>query len=156
MRHSSLRHCLLAATLAVPASAHANTGIGMGPFLPISVALVPALLVVIPLEAGILRLALPVRFGRALWLSFLANLLSTLLGAVFGAALDVALMSALRLATGLATFIAGVLSMYALTAWIEYRVIGRRLAEPHQRVRGGHVTGAVFGPQHQHAVDPRR
>ena len=117
----------------------------MGPFLPMSIALVPALVVVIPLEAGILRFTLPVRFPRALWLALVANLLSTVLGAMIGAALDVALVAPLRHATGLATFAVGVVFMYALTAWIEYVVIRRRLVElpPRPVLRAVLIANAV-------------
>ena len=143
MRHSSLR--VLAAALALPSLAQANTGIGLGPFLPISMSLVPALVVVIPLEAAILRLILPVRFARLLWLAFLANILSTVVGAVLGFTLDFAFAMQLGLSLGIAAFVVGLLAMYAMTAWIELAVVRRKLAEspPRAVLRAILVANAV-------------
>ena len=98
-------------------------------FLSMSTALVPALVVIIPLEAAILRFALPARFLRVLWLAVVANLLSTVLGAMIGFALDFVMAVQLRHAMGLTAVILGVVAMYAITAWIEYLVVGRRAAE---------------------------
>lgn len=128
MRHSSLRHFLLAAAAGLPAVAHANTGVGLGFFLGMSTALLPALVVIIPLEALILRFALPVRFLRVLWFAFVANLLSTVLGAIIGAALDRVAGTQLR-SVGVAGFAGAVLLMYAITVAIEHAVVRRRLGE---------------------------
>jgi hypothetical protein len=130
LANSSLRPTLPAAALALPALAYANAGIGAAPFIGLSVATVPALALVIPLEAAILRLAVPAGFPRLLWLSLFANVLSTVLGAAVGVVLTLVSDVLFLRGFGLAGLVLGLLVMYAATAAIEYAVLRRKLVEP--------------------------
>jgi len=90
MRHSRLRGVLGATLAALPASAHANMGIGF--FAPSILVTVPALIPAILIEAVVLARMLELRFPAAAGTSFLANLASTIVGAVLAIALDLLLM----------------------------------------------------------------
>ena len=140
MRHSVARATLAGLALAAPAAALANTGIGL--FFPAAVVIVPALVVVIPLEAAILWKALGVSFRRALWLAFLANMLSTILGAMIGIALDVAIGTGTGFIGlgGREGFLLSLAAMFAITVWLEHIVVRRKQAA----VAKGRVLRAVL------------
>jgi len=111
-------------------SAYANSGIG---FLLLGQTLmVLALLPVIPIEAFVLSFVLGIPIGRALTLSFVANLASTFIGAVIALGVDALLMMSTGSAGPEPTKLSAslVLLPCIVLSWlIEYRSIAKRAKE---------------------------
>ena len=122
---------LICISLGVYAScAYANSGIG---FLLLGQSLMLlALVPVIPVEALVLSFVLGIPMGRALSLSFIANVVSTLIGALIASGVDVLLMMSTDSSGPEPTKLSASLMLLPciLLSWlIEYRSVAKRASE---------------------------
>lgn len=136
MRHCRLGTVLVAVAASAPAVALANAGIGL--LSPSIFVTVPALIPAIAVEAVVLGRMLGVGIGRALWLSFLANLTSTVLGGAVAVALDMFLMGG-GPEPGRGVFLTSLVPMFFVSWWLERRVV-RAMLPPDRMPRATRAT----------------
>lgn len=124
MRHSRLAGSAAAVAASAPGVAQANAGIGL--LSPGALVAIPALVPAIFVEAGVLARMLGLRYPRALWISFVANVFSTVIGAVIAIGFDVALGGG-GPAPGRGLFLVSLVPMFFLSWWLELWSVRRRL-----------------------------
>ena len=122
----------------MPLPAQANVGIGW--FAPSLDATIPALLPAILVEAVVLARLLELRFGRALWIAFVANLASTILGAIVALMVDRVAGSSPYPDREL--ILAALVPMFFVSWYIEWLVVLPRLA-PDRKPRAFKATFAA-------------